>query len=211
MKEIVYFPFIVLSVIFFSGCNYTNTVKTVSIEKIDTSGIYFSYEYLGKEFDGILPLEITHEDFTSADSLKIRINKNYPEEFKFVSVVHRVWNTQDEIVSIRNDENKEDVYSFNQLDKKPLFLGASNEYENDSLLLDFFVQHSIQSDKMELVGVYILIDKYGNATFKKAFTKNEDDLQTIRTLIDKLPKFTTPIYDGDSVAVSYLIEIPIYK
>lgn len=211
MKKVVCFSFIILSAIFFSGCNYTNTVKTVSIEKIDTSGIYFSYEYLGKEFEGTLPLEITHEDFTSADSLKIRINKNHPEEFKFISVVHRVWNTQDEIVSIGNDENNEDVYSFNQLDKKPLFLGASNEYENDSLLLDFFVQHSNQSDEMELVGVYVLIDKYGDATFKKAFTQNEDDLQVIKTLIDKLPKFTTPIYDGDSVTVSYLIEIPIYK
>lgn len=211
MTEVGYFFFIVLCAIYFSCCNHTSTIKTVSIEKIDTSGIYFSYEYLGKEFNGKLPLEITYEDFTSSDSLKIRINKSHPEEFKYVSVVHRVWNTQDEFVSIENDENNEDVYSFNQLDKKPLFLGASNEYENDSLLLNFFVQHSIQSDKMELVGVYILIDKHGNATYKKAFTKNEDDLQVIKTLIDKLPKFTTPIYNGDSVTVSYLIEIPIYK
>ena len=210
MKKAKYIFFIVLYAIFFSGCKYTNTVKTVCIEKIDTSGIYFSYEHLGKEFNGTMPLEITHDDFTSADSLKITINKNNPEKFKFVSVVYRVWDTQDELISITGDENK-DVYSFSYVDKKPLFFGAYDEYENDSLLSEFFIKNSVQSDEMSLVGVYLLIDKNGDATFKKAVTQNVDELQVIKELINKLPKFTAPIHKGDSVAVSYLIEVPIYK
>jgi len=210
MKRISKLLLTISYVVFVFSCDFTNRVQTVSIERIDTSGIYFSYEYLGEDFSGEFPLEITHDDFTSSDSLRIKINKNYPEKFKFVSVVHRVWSAQDEFVSIGNITDK-DVYGYNQIDKKPLFFGAKDEYENDSLLLDFFIKNSTLSDEMKLVGSYILIDKNGNATLKKAMTQNEDEQQTIKLLVSKLPMFSPPVHNGDSVTVNYLIEIPIYK
>ena len=197
--------------VFFASCTQKYSTKTVAIQKIDTSGIYFSYDYQDKIYNGHFDLEEIEGDFTSTDSLKLKIEKKQPDNFVFIRVVKRIWKTEDAIVSINNNNENFSVYSFHSIDKKPLFPGANNEYENDSLLFDFFKKHSTPSNDFKKIGVYILIDKSGKAKYKEAITKNSEEIQLAKTLVDKLPKFSTPFNNRDSVTVSYLIEIPVYN
>lgn len=206
---------IVLVALFFGvligGCNYTNTINTVVINLIDTSGIYFCYEYLGVKYDGNFPLDISDKDFSTGDSLRIKINKEYPDKYEFISVTY---STSKKIettsVDICKSNSEEPVFGFHRIDKKPLFQGASDEYENDSVLMDFFRRNSNITGKEKKVGVHILIGRDGTVLYEKASTENNQELKTIRELVDKMPKFTSPMNNGDSVKVNYLIEVPVY-
>lgn len=201
---------IIISVIF-SSCTQKYSTNTVAIQKIDTSGIYFSYDYQNKVYSGHFDLEEIKGDFTSADSLKLKIEKKQPENFEYISVVERKWQIEEAIVSISENSREKDVYGYHHIEKKPLFPGADNEYDNDSLIFDFAKKHSIVSNAFKKVGVYIFINEAGEVSLNKAMTKNNEEIQIIEKLIDKLPNFSPPINNGDSVTVSLLIEIPIYN
>ena len=64
-----------------------------------------------------------------------------PENFEFVSVVERVWRTEEAIVYIGDNSENQNFLSYHDIDKKPLFAGANNEYENDSLIFDFLIYY----------------------------------------------------------------------
>ncbi len=211
MREKIAIILLTSVTVFFSSCTQKYSTKTVAIQKIDSSGIYFSYDYQDKIYNGHFVLEEIKGDFTSSDSLKLKIEKKQPDNFVFITVVERIWKAEKAIVSINNNNEKSSVYGFHSVDKKPLFPGANNEYENDSLLFDFFRKHSTPSNDFKKIGVYILIDKSGKATYKEAMTKNNEEIQLAKSLIDKLPKFSSPFNNGDSVTISYLIEIPAYN
>ena len=211
MKGKIAIILLITMTVIFSSCIQKYSTKTVTIEKIDTSGIYFSYDYQDKIYNGHFDLEEIEGDFTSSDSLKLKIEKKQPDKFVFISVVKRIWKTENAIVSINKSDENSSIYSFHSVDQKPLFPGANNEYENDSLLFDFFRKHSTPSNDFKKIGVYILIDKSGKATYKEAMTKNNEEIQLAKTIVDKLPKFSTPFDNGDSVTVSYLVEIPVYN
>lgn len=204
---IIFISFIVL----FTNCNSKYSTKVVAINRIDTSGIYFSYDYLDKTYLGHFDLFDIEEDFSTSDSLKISIEKNQPDKFEYISIVKRIWKTEEVVVSLEKNTGNKAVYSYHDVDKKPLFAGANNEYENDSLIFEFFKRHSNPSNDFKKIGVYILINESGEVTLKNAFTKDKEEVQLIKKLIEKLPIFTPPINEGDSVTVSYLIEIPIFK
>ncbi len=198
-------------IVIFSNCNDKHLIQVVAIDRIDTSGIYISYDYLENNYSGHFDLYDIEEDFCTSDSLKIRIEINQPDKFEFVSVIERVWETEESIVSLKEGNENQVIYGYHNVDKKPLFEGANNEYENDSLIFVFFKRQSIQSNDFKKIGVYILINETGEVTLENAMTKNEEEIRLIKNLIDKLPSFTPPIYKGDSVVVSYLIEIPMYR
>ncbi|MFV0507563.1 MAG: hypothetical protein ACK5L5_12820 [Bacteroidales bacterium] len=200
----------ILIAIVFWDCNSKGCHPIVAtIDNIDTSGIYLSYEYLGDFFYSKLPLEtLSIEDFGESDSMIIEVNPKNPEEFKAVSIVHRVWPSETSIVSI-NKRKEEVTYGYHTVDEKPLFPGASNEFDNDSLLLDFFVQRYIQHGKIRTVGVNINIDKHGKVAVESIHSKDNNIIKVVKLLLDKLPQFSPPVHNGDSVAVSYLIGVPI--
>ena len=211
MKELLLLLLIV-SVTSLNSCKTDEITKVVDIDRIDTTGVYFSYKYLDEVYNGSFSLDISVEDFTSADRLKIIFNKDTPGNYKFISVVYRKWKKEDVSVDIKNiSGSKETIYSLRSLDQKPLFKGANDEYDNDSLLFVFFVKQSKVTENIKLIGVYILIDKLGNPDLNMAYTDNKNELNHIRSMIGKLPKFTPPIKDGDSVSTTFLIEVPIYK
>lgn len=197
--------------VIFSSCTQKYSTKTVAIQKIDTSEIYFSYDYQNKIYNGHFDLEEIEGDFTSSDSLKLKIEKKQPDKFVFISVVERIWKTENAIVNINTKDENSPVYSFHSVDQKPLFPGANNEYENDSLLFEFFRKHSTPSNDFKKIGVYILINESGKATYKEAMTKNNEEIQLAKILIGKLPNFSTPFNNGNRVTVSYLVEIPVYN
>ena len=202
---------LIIITVILSNCTKKHSTKIVAVDRIDTSGIYFSYNFQNKNFAGHFDLEEIKEDFSTSDSLKIKIEKNQPENFEFISVIERIWKTEEAIVSITGDARNQNVYGYHSVDQKPLFSGADNEYENDSLIFDFVKKHSNPTNEFKKVGVYILINETGEVTLDKAITKNNEEIQLIKKLIKKLPKFSPPINDGDSVTVSFLIEIPIYN
>ena len=149
--------------------------------------------------------------FSTSDSLKIKIEKNQPDKFEFISVIERVWVTEESIVSLTESNENQIIYGYHDVDQKPLFPDAKNEYENDSLIFDYYKKQENQSIDFKIIGVYILINETGEVTLKNAMTENKEELRLIKKQISKLPNFTPPIYKGDSVSVSYLIEIPISK
>lgn len=149
MKGKIAIILLITMTVIFSSCIQKYSTKTVAIEKIDTSGIYFSYDYQDKIYNGHFDLEEIEGDFTSSDSLKLKIEKKQPDKFVFISVVKRIWKTENAIVSINKSDENSSVYSFHSVDQKPLFPGANNEYENDSLLFDFFKKHSTPSNDLK--------------------------------------------------------------
>ena len=189
--------------------NYSTVV--VAVDKIDTSGIYFTYEYSGKIHSGYFDLYAIEEDFSTSDSLKIRIDKMQPEKFEFVSIIKRTWKVEESIIKLNqsnlNDNNP--IYGYHSVEIKPLFKGANNEYDNDSLIFEFFRSNLKLNDNYRKIGVYILINEKGEISIRNAYAKNESELEIIRDLIDKMPDFSAPFHKGKNVSVSYLIEVPL--
>ncbi|MCB2197502.1 MAG: hypothetical protein KQH79_16700 [Bacteroidetes bacterium] len=210
MKQIYILIVFLMFLVIFSSCNSKYSTQVVAVDRIDTSGIYFSYTYLEKNYTGHFGLNEIAEDFSTSDSLKIKIEKDQPDRYEFISVVKRVWKTENAIVStVKNNESG--VYSYHDVDQKPLFADADNEFENDSLIFDYVKRQSNSSNEFTKVRVYILINETGKVTLKNAMTNNKDELVSIKKIVEKFPDFTPAINNNENVTVSYLIEIPIAK
>lgn len=209
MNKIINLILTIISLLIASNCKQNYNIETVSINKIDTSGIHFTYDHLGEKFKATLPLDVTTENVYSTDSLRIKIDKNNPSRFEFVSIVKRKWHKEEIFITKKN--NGKPVKAFNMIDEKPLFNGAKNEFENDSILYEYFRLNSKNNGSLKLVGVYILINGTGKASLEEAMTKDEAEIKHIKRLIDDLPSFTAPVHKGDTVTVSYLIEVPVFR
>lgn len=57
-------------------------IKDADINKIDTSGVYISFEYLEETYFKI-PLDSVAEDFNSSDRLRIKVKRIIPKKLKF--------------------------------------------------------------------------------------------------------------------------------
>ncbi len=204
-RYVLYF----LGLIFlFTNCRNDLIEKVVDINSIDTSGIYFKYIYQDSVYDGHFSLYVTDEDFSYVDDLRIRIDGKSPENYYFVSVIKKEWDTEDALVNL-DTENDTSYYSYHDVDIKPIFETAKDEFENDSALLLYFMKNLDNLDNIELIGAYILIDGNGRPRLKKAVTNDLNKIKTVKEHINNMPYFTPAYYDSDTVTVVYLIEIPI--
>ncbi len=212
MKKILYIVCTFFMITILSYCDDSYKLQTVGINKIDNTGIYFTYYYLGKSYSGSFLLDAIEEDFYTSDSLIISINKNQPEKYEFISVVKTIWPVQEEIVSLKDNISNEDiVYGYHQVEKKPLFKGANDEYENDTAIFNYFKKKYSFSLNYHLIRVSVLINDNGEVKLQKAYTQIDDESRFVEKLIDEMPNFSPPIHDGKRVSVSYLIDVPVFK
>ncbi|NPV51862.1 MAG: hypothetical protein HPY60_11815 [Candidatus Methanofastidiosum sp.] len=211
MKRIIHLIYLLTTLQLLMSCENKYYTDVVAIDMIDTSGIYFTYEYFGEKYSGHFDLYAIEEDFSTSDSLKIRIDKKQPEKFNFVSIIKRTWEPEESIIIINRDNLNENqpIYSYHSVERKPLFEGAVDEFDNDSLIFDFFKSNLKLSDKIKKVGVYLLINEKGKISIQNAYYDKESELEIIRNLIDKMPDFSAPYHNGKNVSVSYLIEVPL--
>ncbi len=207
IKRLVIFT--ILTMLIFCNCENKYHEQVVAVDLIDTSGIYFSYDYSDNNYAGRFDLEDILEDFSTSDSLKIKIKKDSPEDFEFISVIKRVWKKEDATVSINNKDIDKIIFSFHSIDQKPLFSGASDEYDNDSLIFEYFSSKTNLSKDYKKIGVYILINGSGQVSLEKVVANNDKVINYVSQMITNFPDFSPPIHNGDSVTVSYLIEVPI--
>lgn len=188
-------------------CTNNHVIETVGIERIDTSGVYFSYEYLGQKHSAAFPLEHINENFYSTDSLKIKIDKDNPDEFEFVSVVRRNWPKEETYIPI--DSSEEKLSQYHAIDKQPLFEGVSDYADNDSIVQEFLKQGllSVQQTVPNRIGLYLIIDKNGKASLGKVYDSDIATEKNLRDVVDRMPLFEPGEHKGEKVKVSYLIEI----
>ena len=144
VKFIVIFGLVILY-----SCSDDFVVETVGIQNIDTAGIHLSFEYLEEKYSVVLPLDVIDEDFYSADSLKIRFNKNKPDNVEVMTVIRRKWEKEE--VYLQTDDIGRKVYDYHSVEVKPLFLNSKNEFENDSLLNEYFKKTSEQARLFRLL------------------------------------------------------------
>lgn len=212
MKKIIYIicTFSILTI--FSYCDDSYIIQSVGIERIDSTGIYFTYNYLGNPYSGFFLLNAIEVDFYTSDSLRIGIDKNQPEKYKFISVVETIWPVQEEFISI-TEKNNEGViiYGYHQVEIKPLFQGANYEYDNDTAINNYFKTKYGLASNYHLIKASILIDDYGKAKLHKAYTQIVDESKFVESLIDDMPNFSSAIHNGKRVAVSYLIDVPVFN
>ncbi|AEL25961.1 hypothetical protein [Cyclobacterium marinum] len=185
-------------------------IKDADINKIDTSGVYISFEYLEETYFKKIPLDSVAEDFNSSDRLRIKVKKDNPEKVEILSVKKAKWDREMSSIPLNQRKDRK-VYDYYSLDKKPVILGASDEYENDSLIEKLLREGRDGQNEIKLVGVNTLINGKGDIHFESAYTDEEDEIEYLRTVIKGLPKFTPPLKNGDTVTVGYLIEVPIYS
>ncbi len=188
-------------------CTNNNVIVTVGIEKIDTNGVYFSYQHIGEMHSAILPLDLFDENFYSTDSLKIKINKNKPEEFVFVSIVRRNWPKEESYITI--DSLREKQSQYHSIDKKPLFKGA-NDYESSDSLVQVFLKKELlraQSTIPDRIGLYLIIDQGGKASLGKVYDSDPETENILRDVVETMPLFKPGEHQGKKVKVSYLVEI----
>jgi len=203
---------ILIGTILLTNCESRSAQIVVGIERIDTSGVFFSYEHNGEIFSGRFDLDVSEKDFYAHDSLKIKLNTKEPHNYKFVSVVKRTFPADETTISLsKKNPNQTKIYGYHQVDIKPLFKGAIDEYENDSTMFEYFSKKLDVFENYKKIGVYILINSAGKVELSNPMTKNEEELKIIKYLIDQMPDFSPPVHKGENVTVSYLIEIPISK
>jgi hypothetical protein len=181
----------------------------VPIQRIDTGGIYFNYSYLSNNYSGHFPLGVTAENFYDSDSLKIKLSKNKPLNFEFVSVVKRKWPVDDAVVSL--NANNRVLYGYHDIDTKPLFEGVNDANKNDSAIGHFFKEYYSNMGDLKKTGMYIIIDGKGNSIYKSSRITDDKTLSQIKETITSMPEFTPPMNKDDTVSVVYLIEVPVPK
>ncbi len=199
-----------LFISFLSYCNSDSIVLTADVNRIDTTGIHFEYVYLDSIYIGQFSLYITDEDFSDVDDIKLRVNKSNPEQYEFVSVLRKKWDTEEYIVNIKNS-NEPSYYNYHDVDTKPIFSTATSEFKNDSAISQYFLQNSTVTEDKQIIGVYILIDENGKARVKQIMSKDTSKIELINELINKMPCFSSAVHKKDTVTVSYLIEIPVFN
>jgi hypothetical protein len=200
-----------LYILVLTSCSSEHYERTVGIDRIDTTGIHFSYIHNGLNYSGSFSLDISKKDFYSTDSLRIKINRKHPEIVFFVDVIKRKWPIQEVDISIQSNISDFEIYGYHQIDQKPLFKGALNEYNNDSLIIDFSKKSLCNSENYVLVGVSIIINGSGQVSINKIYSDDEFEIKSIKRVVGEMPDFSPPIHKGDTVTVSYLIEIPVNK
>ena len=209
MRKLINYWAVLVCIVFLQSCNYPQfCIITVEIDNIDTSGVFFQYIIDDSIYNGCLPLNITDETFFTNDSLKIRVNKMNPTNIEFVEIVKQKKQSDTEVICLDNKEDKK-AFGYYQIDKKPIISGAKNEFENDSVISELLYGDLLEEDHFDKYGVYILIDKFGNVHYYKSYCKNETLLKDIKKQIEALPSFSPAIHNGDSVSVTYLIEVPV--
>jgi hypothetical protein len=205
INEICKILFVVTAV----SCSDNYLIKEADINKIDTSGVYISFEYLENTYFKKIPLDSITEDFHSSDRLRIKVKKGNPEKIEIISVLEAEWDREISSVPLNRRKDRR-VYDYYSVDKKPVIFGASDEYENDSLVQKFLSEGKEDQTDVKLVGVNTLINGKGDIQFENAYTDKKDEIAYLRSVINGLPKFTPPLKNGDTVTVGYLIEVPIY-
>lgn len=85
----------------FTSCHDNFVKQEIPIDKIDTSGVYVTYEYKNQKYEKIFELDVSSEHFYDSDSMTILINKENPEEVKFESIIHREWPKEDVLIELK--------------------------------------------------------------------------------------------------------------
>ena len=207
MKVVSKLLLVILMISCLLSCDNKHTILTVPIQRMDYDSIYFQYNYLDSIFKGSFPIDISDKSYHSSDSIKIKVSKDEPSNIEFVSIVKRVWPQNDMLVSL--NANKRVLYGYQDVDKKPLFDNVQDPYENDSAIIWFFENYFRDYQDLRKMGIYIIIDGKGMSSYESSIVKDERILVKIKEAINKLPKFTPPMKNGDTVSVIYLIEVPV--
>lgn len=197
----------VLGLMIATCCTNNHVIETVGIDTIDTNGIYFSYEYLDTKHMGSFPLDLIDENFYSTDSLKIKIDKNNPDEFEFVSVVRRKWKKEEVYIPI--DPSREKISQYHSIDKKPLFEGVTDDASNDGVVQEFLKKELLQIQR-EISGrnaIYLIIDEQGKAFVEEIVMADDTTENNLRKIVENMPLFEPGEHKGKKVKVSYLVEI----
>lgn len=210
MKKYVKQIYSTLFVITAVGCTGNYEIKDADINKIDTTGVYISFEYLDETYFKKIPLDSVAQNFNSSDRLRIKIKKDNPEKVEIHSVIKAKWDRETSSIQL-NQSNNRKVYDYYSVEKKPVILGASDEYENDYLIEKLLREGKDSLKEVKLLGVNTLINGKGDIEFESAYTDEEEEIEYLRSIINGLPKFTPPLKNGDTVTVGYLIEVPIFE
>jgi len=207
MRKTKIFMVAIFGLIIATNCTSNYEIETVGIQRIDTTGIHFSYEYLGEKHTATFPLDLINENFHSTDSLKIKIDKNNPVEFEFVSLVRRKWPKQESYIPI--DTLREKLSQYHAIDKKPLFEGVTNYVNNDSVVQGFLKKEllRIQQTMPNRIGLYLIIDHGGKASLGEVYDSDAATKDNLRNIVDDMPLFEPGEHREKKVKVSYLVEI----
>lgn len=88
--------------VFITACTNDMIRQEVAIDRIDTSGVYITYQVKSKEFKKKFELDVSPENFYDTDSMAILIETQNPENVKFESIIHRKWPVEEAIIKIDN-------------------------------------------------------------------------------------------------------------
>ncbi len=176
---------ILTGTILLTNCESRRAEIVVGIERIDTSGVFFFYEHNGEIFSGRFDLDVSEKDFYASDSLKIKLDTKEPHNYKFVSIVKRIFPADETTIFLsKKNSNQADVYGYHQVDIKPLFKGAIDEYDNDSIMFEYFSTKLDIFENYRKIGVYILVNSKGEVEMSNPMTKNEEEVHVL--LFEKL-------------------------
>jgi hypothetical protein len=185
-------------------------IKDANVNKIDTSGVYISFEYFDETYFKVIPLDSVSQNFNSSDRLRIKVRKDNPEIVEILSVIKAKFDRELSSVQLNQPKDRK-VYDYYSVEKKPVLLGASDEYENDYLIEKLLREGKDSLNEVKSIGVNTLINGKGDIQFESAYTDEEEEIRYLRSVIKGLPKFSPPMKNGDTVTVGYLIEVPIFK
>jgi hypothetical protein len=189
------------------SCGNKTTFITVPIDKIDENGVSFRYSHLDSTYVGKFSLDVTEKNFYETDSLKIKISNSYPPKLSFVSVVKKSFKNEEVLIG-ENLFNRS-IYSYHSVDVKPLFNKIESAHKNDSAIYNYFKNYFKNSDDTNQIDIYIVVDGKGKAHYKSSRMQDESIEDQVIMAINRMPSFSSPRHNGDTVSVVYLITIPV--
>ncbi|MGB3780685.1 MAG: hypothetical protein WA960_20130 [Tunicatimonas sp.] len=138
------------------------------------------------------------------DSIMLAVNKKDYSDAQLKKVIYR----KNSEVYINLNDVGDKKFSYNTVENKPLFLGAKNYAENDSLLIHHFERALGRSFKdAGRVGIYFIIDERGDSKLIEVIGSTKDLELGVQTVVENLPTFNPALHKGRKVKVVYLLEI----
>ncbi len=210
--------FIILILVLFIGCQ-TNTIylKSEVKEVRMTPGfkgfglkkvVCYNYTFNGKTYKQCS--KVDHILVDVGDTVKISFDSNKPEKAKVVSVIRNVSKYKDKVVYINPSDL---IYSYEHVDRKPLFYMAKSSIENDSLVNQFIKEKlkkvNIKRDERVIIDLTITTD--GKAIINNISSNNLNLEILISEIIKKMPKWQPAQKNGKFVKVSFLVVFPYQK
>ena len=140
------------------------------------------------------------------DSVLFSWNVKRPSKSKLKRVLFR-HNESEVVIPITRSTKK--LYQYHTLDTKPLFKGAANFHENDSI-----IQHYLRKELLQVqdsvsgrIVIYLLIETDGKVSVEDILLADQLTKDNLKSIVNRMPLFEPGKQKGENVKVSYLVEL----